>query len=275
MKLIVLVVLCLVWLTESLQDSLKGTHVVLDNIEFVYQLPLQKPNGIVFFAHGCSHHARDWWPKGETCQNCVGLPIEMSITHGTLSRGYVALAITAANQEHHCWTEEDLGRVNTVFKHLYSNILNDTSYSLPLFAIGGSSGGSFVGLLAQHQNVAPAPIAVSIQISYTRIIANNPKAHFFFLPMLKDSFTLTKIEKSVTRIKHHAIYSTREKAINKNFFQVYGFGIFTVEESEKIYQALINANIIDSKSNLLIEDPRRSNWRNVSLFLFLLFMNDR
>lgn len=44
------------------------------DIETVWQKP-EAPaatKGVVLIAHGCHHGAIDFWPKSESCPNCIG-----------------------------------------------------------------------------------------------------------------------------------------------------------------------------------------------------------
>lgn len=55
--------------------------------EVVQQVP-PNPRGTVFFAHGCAHAARDFWPPSPACPDCLGLPEEMAQAQQALARGY-------------------------------------------------------------------------------------------------------------------------------------------------------------------------------------------
>ncbi|PNH04676.1 hypothetical protein TSOC_009136 [Tetrabaena socialis] len=51
-----------------------GPRQLFNTTEVVWQLPPEGTvtNGVLFVAHGCNHGAIDWWPKSESCAQCVG-----------------------------------------------------------------------------------------------------------------------------------------------------------------------------------------------------------
>jgi hypothetical protein len=78
--------------------TLEGELKVLDKqIEFVFQAP-KDITGIILLAHGCSHSATDWWPKSQSCPQCIGLPVERSIVEAALNHGYLAVALSSFNR---------------------------------------------------------------------------------------------------------------------------------------------------------------------------------
>ena len=63
--------------------------------EVLHQVP-PNPRGTVFFAHGCAHAARDFWPPSPACPDCLGLPEEMAQAQQALARGYAGAPPAAA-----------------------------------------------------------------------------------------------------------------------------------------------------------------------------------
>ena len=147
-------------------------------LEYVYQYPplsnLDASAGVLFFAHGCSHSALDFWPQYDlTCRNCRGLPIEMNWVMEALSRDYIVIAVSAEDTQSRCWSaERDIPRVTQVIETVRKQI--DLPENIPNFLVGASSGGSFVASLGVHMNeqakdynkVHLSVPAINIQISY-------------------------------------------------------------------------------------------------------------
>ena len=154
---------------------LNGTYEVIPKnaIEIVYQLPPnQSIQGIVFFAHGCSHSATDWWPKSSNCESCIGLPIERTIIEEALRNGYLALAQNSHNRKRKCWDSADFPRTVTALQYLIANFNLPSNINIHLF--GASSGGGFVGKLTLQtlrQGTIPVKIVSAVvQVMTLRII---------------------------------------------------------------------------------------------------------
>ncbi|KAG2499115.1 hypothetical protein HYH03_002699 [Edaphochlamys debaryana] len=147
-------------LSKSL-GLLVGKYELFDKVEAVWQLPPKdKPTkGVLLFCHGCNHGAIDLWPKSESCPQCIGLPEEMNITLHSLLRGYAVVAVSSrARTRSRCWQSfwgggggedyasgEELTTDWQRVKRVLDTLLPREGLSrLPLFALGGSSGGGFV-----------------------------------------------------------------------------------------------------------------------------------
>jgi hypothetical protein len=58
-----------------MQPLLNGTYELLkvgesDSVELVYQAP-DNATAVLLLAHGCSHSATDWWPRGAHCDASI------------------------------------------------------------------------------------------------------------------------------------------------------------------------------------------------------------
>jgi hypothetical protein len=75
-------------------------------IELVYQTPDGYSPGLrtkalLFMAHGCSHAATDMFDRSESCQECIGLPIEKRIVRTALEKGFSVVAVTSVDRYKH------------------------------------------------------------------------------------------------------------------------------------------------------------------------------
>merc|ERR1719204_746751 len=114
-------------------------YLVKDEVEFLWEEPKSEAKGLVFLAHGCSHGAYDWWPKSEKCSHCIGLPEERTVVKAVLKRGFIALAVTSFDRMSKCWQPNvDVPRVQKAIEHVLSG------RTMPIYAFGASSGGTFV-----------------------------------------------------------------------------------------------------------------------------------
>lgn len=120
-----------------------------------------KVQGLLFLAHGCGHSNRDWFSKvSPECEDCRGLPEEVSIVQAALDMGLVAVATSSSNWRSKCWSGFDVTPVALVLNELWhrfsedNKAVNSTTTSilgkerLPVYAFGASSGGAFVSSLA-------------------------------------------------------------------------------------------------------------------------------
>ncbi|GLI63475.1 hypothetical protein VaNZ11_006449 [Volvox africanus] len=148
-------------LSKSLHLLSGGKYEDMEGVEVVWQAPPPDVlcRGVVFVAHGCNHGAIDWWPPSPSCPQCIGLPEELNVTLHCLLRGYAVVAVSsAARRGSRCWqsifgggsdpwdynagsSPVDWMRVRRVLDVV---LPREGLSSLPLFALGASSGGAFV-----------------------------------------------------------------------------------------------------------------------------------
>lgn len=235
-------------------------------IEYVHQLPDVSSSsdikGVLFLAHGCSHSSTDWWPNSPSCPQCIGLPVEMSIVSEALSRNWIAVAVSSNNRQNKCWSQPDMDSVPYVLSELYKAHIQDSN--TPLYLLGASSGGTFVGVLAQSRAfdiVKLQVTAINVQISGARM-ANDRTPPTAYTLMAKDHGSVYSIERRKQSLDTAKIlvHKVLEQPISPGFFLEHG-AVQSIEVSEKIHKALLAAQLIDSASFLLLEDPRRSDWR--------------
>jgi hypothetical protein len=153
-----------------------GTYAVVDDIEFIYQIPssatLTATNtaeasassnikGFMIYAHGCGHSALDWWPQSSSCPTCKPLPAETYLVDKSVSRGLVTIAISSPNRKHKCWHLSDKAHVLNVLQHVKGLVT--------AAAAGGVGADSSVGtaVVTQHNN--PATITTSTTIVSTAV----------------------------------------------------------------------------------------------------------
>jgi hypothetical protein len=249
--------------------DLNGIYGSLERAEFVYQRPsLTKPGGVLFLAHGCSHSATDWWPKSTTCVDCIGLPVETTIVKEAIKRNYFVVALSSSNREHKCWSNDDIEISAKLIKHIYSEFLTE-DFTIPLYLLGGSSGGSFVGILGSSQVTKPLVSAVCIQIMSLRSYAQLPPT--LFVLMTKDANTLRNVQSRLTKLSNqssdyntHKVLKVDEQKITPSFFFDHGQAL-TMVDSQTLHSEFVRKAVISASTHLLHVDPRtpESTWREV------------
>lgn len=72
----------------------------------------------------------------------AGLPEEVRMSTGFLRQQYAVVAVSSLEQ---CWGNEDVDRVKKVLGVVQNDLLSGArGRNLPMYAVGASSGGSFV-----------------------------------------------------------------------------------------------------------------------------------
>lgn len=241
----------------------------IEDIEFVYEVPSQ-PLGVLVLAHGCGHSATDWFPKSIECESCLGLPIEQRIVNHSLSQGLFTLAISSKDRNSKCWTSADRSRVVKILTYVHDEILNftRTGKKTPLFLMGISSGGSFVGSLAYtNLPLGFKLFGVCVEISTFELprhpVADPPAVIYVTMP--RDTYTTARVSKAMVHISkfssYHAVFSASPKPLSPDFFSQ--FGTLNLTQSTRFVSALKNHGFLTTEMYLQ-SDPRSSEWRQVN-----------
>lgn len=261
------VFIALIWCAKSI--DLVGTYQKnSEGIEYVFQIPEKTPRGVIFLAHGCHHSATDWWPKGPSCEKCIGLPVERAIVTKALERNILPVTISSANRKHKCWIPHDREEVAIVLKYIYDDVLSNTDgKNPPLYLLGASSGGSFVGVFGQFSEslgftVAGACSQISALYSQ-RVTIDTPP--LLFVHMSRDQSTAESVHETIEHLKSLKVSSTELISNPKPLFGDYFFSharTLSPGDSEKFVAELKKSGFL-SDQNFLLADPRQSNWREV------------
>jgi hypothetical protein len=233
-------------------------------VTYVWEEPLGTPKGILFLAHGCQHSALDFWPSNPKCEECVGLPEEHKIVKKALESKYTVLAISSHSQGHGgCWAaRHDNNRVLKVLKKIKSE---DTYKRLPVFALGVSSGGSFVAQLPEVlQQIAAVFVMVGhSDISFVSKKVQYPPSQWIHMP--RDRILAEQINETV--------HGLRKAGFRADEIQVDAIPLSPTYFSDRIekisphlstqiYDILKKNNFLKLDDTLAM-DPRFSNWRRL------------
>ena len=255
-----------------------GLYAELDDgIQIVYQIPTNAKNlsGVLIVAHGCSHSATDWWRKSITCPTCIGLPLEQGIIRMAIHKNMAVMAISSIDRVNKCWVyKHDRMRVIKAIRYIYTKITTSVDGSkVPLYLFGVSSGGSFVGTFAQEAKSARLQVsAICVQVMFVRIHRESATmVPTIFVHMPLDTRTAHMISKVVMLMNERSPNSAVEmRCEKKELTSTYFFehsAALNKEDSATLVLALATAGYLSS-AHTLIDDPRGTQWREVSTSLY-------
>jgi hypothetical protein len=116
----------------------------------VFETPPQHPLGVLLLFHGCTHNAEDWFQ----------LPAEKLVVSEALKRGLVCVALPSADRVgSRCW---DMDVDDERAEMLIRDFVRPSWPSLPIYALGASSGGSFAAWLGNNPSLALSGVALYI-----------------------------------------------------------------------------------------------------------------
>ncbi|KAK6134366.1 hypothetical protein DH2020_031886 [Rehmannia glutinosa] len=180
--------------------------------DLVWQIP-DSPKAVLFLAHGCSGRAVNFWDKSPNCPNCVGLPEERLIVLHALARKFAVLAVSSKGI---CWS---LGEERWIVKDMIRWwIAKQKLQKLPVFALGASSGGYFVSVLATGLQFRGIALMIAEGVySHLDITKDYPSTLFVHMP--KDENRKRKIEKYLVAMNEKGIDVAEEKGfIDRNSY---------------------------------------------------------
>ncbi|CAI9296515.1 unnamed protein product [Lactuca saligna] len=159
--------------TNQKRSNLDGSRVQFDptveflnNTEVIWQIP-DSPKSVLFLAHGCNGRASNFWDKSPNCNHCVGLPEERLIVLEALARKFAVLTVSSKGK---CWS---LMKEPLVVKRIIKWWVEKQNLeNLPLVALGASSGGYFVSMLATKMKFSSIALMIAEGV-YDRIDITN------------------------------------------------------------------------------------------------------
>ncbi|KAL1499502.1 hypothetical protein AB1Y20_011705 [Prymnesium parvum] len=248
-------------LTSAEPVALAGTHQTLSGTTAVWQIP-PSPRALLFLAHGCNHRPTDFWPPGEACPLCAALPEEERITRHALHAGIALIAMAAADTDSRCWDFEQDGPA--VKRALQMFVSAHAFESLPISALGASSGGAFVLQLPQ---LLPLHTVVSqimaIPPSMLTTHSARPFPSTLFIHMKRDERTAALAKRCVRKLAQDGVQAAEIehaplRVEPRLFLRISGMDLPT---ATRLHQALQHAQLLDD-DGFLLQDPRRSHWRS-------------
>jgi hypothetical protein len=267
-----LIVFALITVTSS-REVKTGNIAGLD---VMWQTPAGSTKGLLMLFHGCSHSGSDFFE----CDHCLGLPEERNIVVESLRFGLAVASISSTDREFsRCWSIEDIDPTIQIISVLQDRL---GLVGRPLFALGASSGGGFVGKLAASMkpNVLTA---VSSQImGWSEIVfssgsfSNHGGRHSTtaveFVTMPRDHYTDRIVRHNLGTCERRGITATHRECaplkLDPSFFSdatVWASNPIVPSVSADIFHTLVKTGFVDTTTGLLVADPRSPDfdWRMI------------
>ncbi|KAK9169951.1 hypothetical protein Syun_002091 [Stephania yunnanensis] len=237
--------------------ELRPTVEYRSGTDVIWQIP-KSAKAVLFLAHGCNGRAMNFWDKSPECPKCVGLPEERLITLNALSRKFAVLAISSVGE---CWSlGEERNAVKEIIRWWIRKHKLDT---LPLTALGASSGGYFVSALAMDMkfNSIVSMIAEGV---FHRFKIPDAYPPTLFVHMPKDSSRLQLVRKNIE--------SLREKGVDVAEIECMEFPLTPSLLSDRIPEVnaslsvqlfeLFRKNGVIDERGYMVKDGRATRWKD-------------
>lgn len=260
--------------TSNYSSSLRAGVFIkaLDGTEIVIQRPDSQSRGTILLLHGCSHSATDYFPSGQDCPHCLGLPEPSRIAQMSLWRGLNVVAVSSTNRDRKCWHTnpetgegEDYDRVRTALHE--ANRRNAYFPNLPLYAVGGSSGGFFASSLPLHFPIAGVYSVISTSISVLWVDKDKSKRsfppHAFTHMGTRDRRTASRVKEAMRILKTLEVatvdFNVEPRPVTEQYLRD-AVPLWNVSTISEVVAALRRTGYING-SYFLVSDPRKSRWR--------------
>ncbi|XP_062151933.1 uncharacterized protein LOC133860322 [Alnus glutinosa] len=174
------------------------TIEVKNGTEIIWQIP-DTPKAVIFLAHGCNGRAVNFWDRSSTCSNCIGLPEERLLVLHALARKFAVLTISSVGR---CWTfvEERLIVKDILKWWVEKNKLQQ----LPIVALGASSGGYFVSVLANELKFSSITLMIAEGV-FEKMDISEDYPPTLFVHMPKDIYRQQKIHENLERLRNKGV----------------------------------------------------------------------
>ncbi|KAL7466630.1 hypothetical protein ACHAXS_006923 [Conticribra weissflogii] len=219
-----------------------------------------KHKGWVLLLHACTHSALKFFSPSPRCPKCVGLSEELLIVRWVMDAGYIPIAISCADE-----TRSDGD--------------GDERLERVVFSIGASSGGTMAAeLVAKQLSQAAIVMVMSLSDPLVEGLRRIPRP-IYLAPMPRDEGTLRRVQRNFEALRGHDDGNGGDKGPEKSHivldtqscdslpltpdYLVQRVPRMTREAAATLTSKLKDAGHIDHRSNRLIVDPTKSNWRNV------------
>lgn len=222
----------------------------------VWQIP-DSPKAVIFVAHGCNGQALNFWDRSSHCPKCVGLPEERLIVLHALARNFAVLTISSVGR---CWT---FGKEIIIVKDIINRwVKKNKLQHLPLVAMGASSGGYFVSVLANLLKFSSITLMISEgMFDQMDIKENYPPTLFVHMP--KDVYRQQKIEENMELLRNKGVDASEVECIEfplSPHLLADRIPGLNQSMSAKLYELFRREGFID-ENGYMKKDGRKTRWR--------------
>lgn len=244
------------WYSFKSLLELDPTVEYRNGTDLIWQIP-ESPKGVLFLAHGCNGRASNFWDKSPKCPYCVGLPEERLITLHALARRFAVLAVSSAGR---CWS---FGEERVIVKDIIEWWLAKQRLTkLPLVALGASSGGYFVSVLATDLRFSSITIMIA-EGMFGKIDITSSYPPTLFVHMPKDEARKHRIDKHLRDLKAKGIaveeIKCMEFPLTRSYFADRIPGIDSAISME-LFNLFMDKGFID-KNGYMMNDGRAIQWK--------------
>jgi len=232
-------------------------------VETVWQRPRGEIRGIVFIAHGCMHQATDIFSDvghdGWRFEACEGSNFGRQVAR---ARGYLVMAVSGGSGVQSCWnSRSDVSNVGKAVRRVRE--LEHLPESLPIFAVGASSGGSFVGRLAAtlDQGGLPGLQCIVPQIMGIRAAqgGNRRGVPTLFVHMPRDARTAAAVEMDIADLQSDGVRTKEIRVDPKPVTAELLQACLSPDAASDVAAAVKAAGLLDVQG-LLKKDARSRLW---------------
>ncbi|GJU86263.1 hypothetical protein Tco_1293809 [Tanacetum coccineum] len=171
---------------------------IFNKTEVIWQIPVS-PKGVLFLAHGCNGKAANFWDKCLECEHCVGLPEERLIVLEAISRKFAVVAVSSKGK---CWSM--MKETEVVKKVLRFWVERQGLGGLSFVALGASSGGYFVSMLASKMRFSSIVVMIAEGV-FDRIDVGKDYPPTLFVHMPKDKARKKMIGENVEVMRREGV----------------------------------------------------------------------
>ncbi|XP_020202414.1 uncharacterized protein LOC109788156 [Cajanus cajan] len=236
--------------------QLHPTREFRNGTDLIWQVP-ESPKGVLFLAHGCNGRAINFWDKSLECPNCIGLPEERLLVLHALAQGFGVITISSAQR---CWT---FGTEVIAVKDILEWWIGRRKLGkLPLVALGASSGGYFVSVLATTIKFSSTVLMIAEgMFGDMDIKGDYPPTLFVHMP--KDLYRQQKIDEYVEILKDKgidvAVVECMEFPLSANTLADRVPGLDQVL-SRKLFEFFREKGFVD-QNGYMKKDGRKIKWK--------------
>ncbi|GAB4851005.1 hypothetical protein Ancab_030301 [Ancistrocladus abbreviatus] len=240
----------------GLHDSGGVTVESINGKEVIWQIP-DSPKAVLFLAHGCNGRTVNFWDKSPNCPDCVGLPEERLIVLNALARKFAVVTISSHGA---CWS---LGKERLTVRDIIKGWLEKNDLAeLPLVALGASSGGYFVSVLATDLRFSSVVLMIAEGV-FNQINVTKDYPPILFVHMPKDRVRNRRIAENIQLLREKGIDTQEIKCmqfpLTPNFLASRIPGLDQTI-SVRLYTLFLDKGFIDA-SGYMKKDGRRTPWR--------------
>lgn len=226
--------------------------------DVIWQVP-DSPKAVLFLAHGCDGQALNFWDRSSDCPECIGLPEERLIVLHALALKFAVVSISSAGR---CWS---FGNEVMVVKDIIRWwVEKQRLQHLPLVALGASSGGYFVSVLATELNFSSITLMIAEGVFDRMDIKENyPPTLFVHMP--KDAHRRQKIGENMELLRNKGVdvaeVECMEFPLSPHLFADRIPGI-DQSISVKLFELFQHRGFID-ENGYMRNDGRKTHWKEV------------